>query len=78
MDPEEHDKLARVMEERAFVTVPWQELLDLLRRYDTPARVKDLANQYAHRARKCLESCPDSPYKRALDALPDFVVNREN
>ena len=76
--PEEHDKLARVMEERAFLTVPWQELLDLLRRYETPSRVKDLANLYAHRARKCLESCPDSPYKRALAALPDFVVNREN
>ena len=76
--PEEHDKLARVMEERAFLTVPWQELLDLLRRYEPPARVKDLANLYAHRARKCLESCPDSPYKRALAALPDFVVNREN
>ena len=76
--PEEHDKLARVMEERAFLTVPWQELLDLLRRYDTPARVKELANLYAQRARKCLDSCPDSSYKRALAALPDFVVNREN
>ncbi len=76
--PQEYDKLARVMEERAFQTVPWEELLDLLRRYDTPARVKDLANQYAHRARMCLESARDSQYKRALEALPDFVVNREN
>jgi octaprenyl-diphosphate synthase len=76
--PEEHSKLAKVMEERAFLTVPWQELLDLLRRYETPDRVKDLANLYAHRARKCLEGCPDSPYKHALAALPDFVVNRKN
>jgi len=76
--PEEHDMLAKVMEERAFQTVPWEELLDLLRRYNTPDRVKDLATLYAHRARKCLDDSPDSPYKRALAALPDFVVNREN
>jgi octaprenyl-diphosphate synthase len=76
--PEEHDKLAKVIEERAFQTVPWEELLDLLRRYETPHRVKELANLYAHRARKCLESIPDSGSKLALAALPDFVVNREN
>lgn len=75
---EEHDKAAKVMEERAFQTVPWQELLDLLWRYGTPARVKEQAGHYAQRARTCLDGFPDSPYKRALAALPDFVVNREN
>ena len=75
---EEHSQIAKVIEEGAFQTVPWQELPDLLRRYGTPARVKEQANLYAQRARNCLEGLPDSPYKRALAALPDFVVNREN
>jgi octaprenyl-diphosphate synthase len=76
--PEEHRRIAKVIEEGAFQTVPWPELPALLRRYGTPARVKEQANLYAQRARNCLEGLPDSPYKRALAALPDFVVNREN
>ena len=75
---EEHDKVAKVIEERAFQTVPWKDLLDLLWRYGTPARVKEQAGFYAQRARDCLETIPDSSYKQALAALPDFVVNREN
>ena len=76
--PEEQGKIAKVMEEEAFRTVPWTDLLDILRRYDTPARVKEQARLYSREALKCLENFPDSPYKRALMALPDFVVNREN
>ena len=75
---EERRRIATVMEEGAFQTVPWQELPALLRRYGTPARVKEQANLYAQRARDCLEGFPDSSYKRAFAALPDFVVNREN
>ncbi|MBF8304975.1 MAG: Geranyltranstransferase [Acidobacteria bacterium] len=76
--PEEQRLIATVMEEGAFQTVPWQELPALLRRYGTPARVKEQANLYAQRARDCLEGFPDTPYKRAFAALPDFVVNRES
>jgi len=75
---EEHGKIAKVMEEGAFRTVPWQDLLDILRRYETPHRVKQQALLYSQNALKCLENFPDSAYKRALMALPNFVVNREN
>jgi octaprenyl-diphosphate synthase len=75
---EEHDKIAKVIEERAFQTVPWTDLLDMLRRYDTPGLVKEQARLYSQEALKRLESFPESPYKRALMALPDFVLNREN
>ena len=75
---EEYAKISKVMEEGSFKSVSWEELLDLLDRYDTPRRVKQEALQYAQNALKCLEGIPESPYKRALSALPDFVVNREN
>ena len=75
---EEHDKVAKIMEERAFHTVPWNELLDLLWRYETPLRVKEQANLYAQKARACLEGLPDSPHRRALATLPDFIVDREH
>jgi octaprenyl-diphosphate synthase len=75
---EERSKIAKVIEEGAFRTVPWEDLLAILERYDTPRMVKEQALIYSRDALKCLDSFPDSPYKRALTALPDFVVNREN
>ena len=74
----ERVKIATVMEEGAFRTVAWQELLDILDRYDTPRRVKEQARQYAQNALQCLDGFKDSPYKRALITLPDFVVDRES
>ena len=76
--PEEQGKIAKVIEEGAFRTVPWNDLLDILQRYDTPRMVKQQAMLYSRDAMQCLEGFPDSPYKRALMALPDFVVNRES
>ena len=69
---------AVVSSDRLAPRVSWEELLEILDRYDTPRRVKQEALQYAQNALKCLEIIPESPYKRALSALPDFVVNREN
>jgi octaprenyl-diphosphate synthase len=76
--PEEQKKIAKVMEDGSFQNVPWEDLLHLLERYDTPRMVKEQALLYAQNALKCLEGFPDSPAKRALMALPDFVVNRES
>jgi octaprenyl-diphosphate synthase len=76
--PDEKNKIAKVMEEGAFQSVTWQELHGILKRYGTPEMVKQRAESYAERALKSLETLPDSPCKRALMALPDFVVNRES
>jgi len=76
--PEEQSKISKVMEEGAFRSVPWMDLLDLLRRYGTLSAVKEQARLYSRHALQCLESFPDSLYKRALMALPDFVINRES
>ena len=75
---EEHRKIATVIEEHAFQTVPWEDVLDLLWRYETPNRVKEQARRYALKARNCLEGFPDSSHKQALGILSDFIVNREH
>ncbi len=74
----EQAKVATVMEERSFQSVPWEDLLEILHRYEIPRRVKEQARLYSQNALQYLESFPDSPYKRALTALPDFVVNRNS
>ncbi len=75
---EEQAKIAKVIEEGAFRTVPWTDITEILERYDTLRMVKEEALVYSRNALSCLGSFSDSPYKRALMALPDFVVNREN
>ena len=70
--------VAKVMEERAFRTVAWEDLQDLISRYQTPQKVKEQARAYAQEALLCLESLPDSVYKKSLASLPDLVVNRQN
>jgi len=75
---EERNKIAKVIEEQAFATVHWEDLLDILRRYDTPSQVKEQARRYSQNAVQCLEAFPDSVARRALMTLTDFVVSREN
>jgi geranylgeranyl pyrophosphate synthase len=41
-------------------------------------RARDLAHDYARRAKACLNGGADSEYGRALMALPDFILAREN
>jgi len=37
-----------------------------------------LAQDYAQRAKACLNGRPDSEFARALATLPDFILEREN
>jgi octaprenyl-diphosphate synthase len=74
----EQQQIAKVMEERAFRSVSWPALRDLIWRYETPQRVKQQAGAYAQEALQSLEAVPEGPYKRALQALPELVVNRKN
>jgi len=41
-------------------------------------RARALAQEYACRAKACLNGGPDSEYSRALATLPDFILEREN
>src|SRR5579885_2055413 len=63
---QEKSKIATVMEEGAFRSVAWEEVLSILHRYGTIELVKEQARVYASEALKCLEAFQDSPCKRAL------------
>ena len=41
-------------------------------------RARNLAHEYARRAKACLNGHGDSEYARALRTLPDFILEREN
>jgi octaprenyl-diphosphate synthase len=77
--PSEGRKLiARVLEERGFLSVRPEQIAKLVRETGALDRAANLARDYVNRAKACLEELPDSEYRRALLAVPDFILEREN
>jgi octaprenyl-diphosphate synthase len=70
--------IAKVLEERDFVSVRPEQIARLVEESGARARAAALAREYVSRAKACLEVLPDSEYRRALLAVPDFILEREN
>jgi octaprenyl-diphosphate synthase len=76
-EPKERKLIATVLKDRSFETVPYADILNLLRKYCSVEAAHARAMQYAEQARKAICTFPDSEIKRALLWAPDFVVSRE-
>jgi octaprenyl-diphosphate synthase len=70
--------VSKVLEEREFVSVRADEITGLVRETGSLDRSAAMAKEYVRRAKQCLEVVPDSEYRRALMAVPDFILEREN
>ncbi len=70
--------ISKVLEEREFVSVRPEQIARLVEESGARARAAALAHEYVSRAKSCLEVLPDSDYRRALLAVPDFILDREN
>jgi geranylgeranyl pyrophosphate synthase len=66
-----------VLEKGGFNSLRFSEILDLIDRYNTLRAAREKAQELAEKAKRCLETFPDSPYKDALRSLPDFMLDRE-
>jgi octaprenyl-diphosphate synthase len=76
--PEETRKIARVLREGSFDAAQFQEIRELMDRYQALQAVRERAQDLADKARRCLDHFPPSPYRDALRSLPDFIVDRES
>ena len=76
--PEERRLVEAVLDERAFVSVKHEQILEMLNRYGSIAYAYDEAAKHAELARKAICSFADSEIKRALLSIPDFIVERES
>jgi octaprenyl-diphosphate synthase len=74
---EEARKVMSVLEEGGFNSLRFSEILDLIDRYDALQAAREKAQEFAQKAKRCLETFPDTPYKDALRSLPDFMLDRE-
>jgi octaprenyl-diphosphate synthase len=70
--------VAKVLEERDFLSVRPEEIAKLVQETGAHVRAANLARDYVSRAKACLDELPDSEYRRALLAVPDFILEREN
>ncbi|HEX7707737.1 MAG TPA: polyprenyl synthetase family protein [Thermoanaerobaculia bacterium] len=73
----EREIVARVASRKSFDGIEPGEILEIVNRYDTLVEVREIAKDYAGRARLALEPFPPSPAREALDAALDFVLDRE-
>ena len=68
----------KVLEERDFRSVRAEEIAKLVRETGALERAANLAKEHVRRAKTSLEVLPDTEYRRALLAVPDFILDREN
>lgn len=70
--------VAKVLEERGFLSVRPEQITRLVLETGALDRVAKLARDYVCRAKAALGELPDSDYRRALMAIPDFILERQN
>jgi octaprenyl-diphosphate synthase len=67
-----------VLQERDFRSVRAEQITSLVRETGALQRATVMAKEYVRRAKASLEVLPDTEYRRALLAVPDFILEREN
>ncbi|HYL86469.1 MAG TPA: polyprenyl synthetase family protein [Candidatus Angelobacter sp.] len=67
-----------VLAEKEFKSVRPDTIVSLVHDSGALERARNLAQEYAQRAKACLNGHSHSEYARALATLPDFILEREN
>jgi octaprenyl-diphosphate synthase len=70
--------VSKVLEERDFQTVRPEQITRLVQETGALERSAKLAREYVQSAKASLEVLPDTQYRRALHAIPDFILERQN
>jgi octaprenyl-diphosphate synthase len=75
----EGQRLVRtVLQEKDFVSVRPEQISELVHGSDALERTRNAANDFAQRARSCLNGNAKSDFGRALMTVPDFILERDN
>jgi octaprenyl-diphosphate synthase len=75
---EARELVSQVLAEKEFNSVRPETIVALVQDSGALDRARLLAQDYARRAKACLNGRADSEYARALAMLPDFILEREN
>jgi octaprenyl-diphosphate synthase len=72
------EKVGTVLADRGFGRVSREEIVRLAREHGALDEARVLAETYAEAARRDLEVFDRSPYREALQVLPDFILARDH
>ncbi|MCI0418208.1 MAG: polyprenyl synthetase family protein [Acidobacteria bacterium] len=75
--PQEARQIETVLREREFKTISQTEILSLVAKYQTLEKTRSLARRFAAEAHAALKLFPASPFKQALEDIPQFILERE-
>jgi octaprenyl-diphosphate synthase len=75
--PEERQRIRDISRKDPFLDEDFQQLLDLITKYDGLAYARQQALEHKNRALEGLQAFPDSETRRALLELTEFVVERK-
>jgi octaprenyl-diphosphate synthase len=70
--------VATVLEEKGFQSVRPEQITALVHNSGALDRARQLACDFASRAKACLNGWVNSDYGRALLTVPDFILDRDN
>ncbi|HEU4521858.1 MAG TPA: hypothetical protein VFT12_07640, partial [Thermoanaerobaculia bacterium] len=73
----ERETIARVVTSKSFDGVEPEEVIEIVRKYGAIEESRQIARDYAQRARTSLEPFADSPAREALYMALDFVLDRD-
>lgn len=73
----EREIITNVASRKSFEDLDPAEILAIVNRYDTLHETREIARDYANRARAALEPFAPSSAKEALDLALDFVLDRD-
>ncbi len=76
--PRRRDLIRRVLDDRDFLSVEPEEILELVEAEGTVDETFERAVGYADEARRALDVLPGGDAREALEFAPDFVLNRRS
>ena len=76
--PDERRAIETILRDRSYDSVPFRDVLAMIRNYGGFERAKERAQAFTDKAREIMSSFPDSPYQRALYAVTDLVTERDH
>ena len=75
--PAERESVAAVARTHSFDQFEPAAILDIVQRYGTLAETREIARDYANRARSALAHFPESQARETLEVALDFVLDRD-
>jgi octaprenyl-diphosphate synthase len=75
---QDRSMISDVLESRSYDRVPFESVLNFIKRHGGFDRARERAEAFADKARSIVGSFPESPYQRALAAVSELVTDRDH